>query len=58
MAAVMFLTKDDIHYWENIGYRVADDFIQCPYNKALYSRCTCRPDRNFDSNGYSCMRFY
>ncbi|CAO3657212.1 unnamed protein product [Mucor hiemalis] len=58
MGAVMFLTKDDIHFWDTIGYRVANYFTHCPSEKSLYSHCTCRPEQNFDNDGYSCLRFY
>ncbi|GAA5814972.1 hypothetical protein MFLAVUS_008476 [Mucor flavus] len=58
MGAVMFLTKQDIHFWDDIGYRVADYFTHCPSEKSLYSKCTCRPEQNFDNDGYSCLRFY
>ncbi|KAI9476446.1 MAG: nucleotide-diphospho-sugar transferase [Benjaminiella poitrasii] len=58
MAAVLFLRKDDIHFWDHIGYRVANFFTHCPYEKKLYSKCTCIPEQNFDYNGYSCLRFY
>lgn len=58
LGATLFLTKDDIHFWDNIGYRVANYFTHCPSEKSLYSRCTCRPEENFDFNGYSCLKFY
>ncbi|GAN02982.1 alpha 1,2-mannosyltransferase [Mucor ambiguus] len=58
LGATLFLTKDDIHFWDNIGYRVANYFTHCPSEAALYSRCTCRPEENFDFNGYSCLKFY
>lgn len=54
----MFLTKDDIQFWDNIGYRVANYFTHCPSDKSLYSKCSCRPEQNFDNDGYSCLRFY
>lgn len=55
LGAVMFLTKEDIHFWDSIGYRVANYFTHCP---STYSKCTCRPEQNFDNDGYSCLRFY
>ncbi|KAK4520617.1 bud site selection protein [Mucor velutinosus] len=58
LGATLFLTKDDIHFWDNVGYRVANYFTHCPSEKSLYSRCTCRPEENFDFNGYSCLKFY
>ncbi|KAL0082704.1 nucleotide-diphospho-sugar transferase [Phycomyces blakesleeanus] len=58
LAAVMFLKKEEVHFWEDVGYRVANYFTHCPADKKLYSRCSCRPDKNFDYDGYSCLRFF
>ncbi|KAG2173774.1 hypothetical protein INT43_005194 [Umbelopsis isabellina] len=58
MAAVLFLKKEDVHYWDNIGYSVANFFINCPKDKGLWSQCTCRPERNFATNDYSCYPWF
>ncbi|KAI7871498.1 nucleotide-diphospho-sugar transferase [Spinellus fusiger] len=58
LAAVLFLKKEEVHFWDDIGYRVADYFTHCPSDKEVYSRCSCRPSQNFDYDGYSCLRFF
>ena len=52
MAAVLFLEKEQVHFWDDIGYRVAGYFTHCP---ADYKQCSCRPQENFDNDGYSCL---
>ncbi|KAJ8664009.1 hypothetical protein O0I10_000286 [Lichtheimia ornata] len=52
MAAVLFLEKEQVHFWDDIGYRVAGYFTHCP---ADYKQCSCRPHENFDNDGYSCL---
>ncbi|KAI9311536.1 nucleotide-diphospho-sugar transferase [Dichotomocladium elegans] len=55
LGAVLFLEKDEVHFWDTIGYRVANHFTHCPPD---YHKCSCRPQQNFDQNDYSClMRF-
>lgn len=58
LGAVLLLEKNDVHFWDNIGYRVADYFTHCPSDKALYKKCSCRPEQNFDFDGYSCLRYF
>ncbi|KAI8393582.1 alpha-1,2 mannosyl-transferase [Radiomyces spectabilis] len=58
LAAVLFLEKEQVHFWDNIGYRVANSFTHCPTNLSLYSQCSCRPQQNFDNDGYSCLQFF
>lgn len=67
MAAALLLRKDEIHHWEDIGYRV-DSFLHCPNNKngrlgvtagdgsQGWQRCSCSPQRNFDWDSYSCLK--
>lgn len=55
MAAAVLLRKSQIHYWETIGYQVADQFVHCPVEKSLYKSGICRPIANFDHQGYSCL---
>ncbi|KAI9281971.1 nucleotide-diphospho-sugar transferase [Sporodiniella umbellata] len=55
LGATLFLSKSDIHFWDSVGYRVAEKFTHCPSN---FGQCTCRPEQNFDGDGYSCLRFY
>jgi len=66
IAAVLLLRKDEIHHWEDIGFRI-DSFIHCPNSRKGSSsipsgdgsqgwhRCSCKPQENFDWNSYSCL---
>ncbi|RCH82810.1 hypothetical protein CU098_001442, partial [Rhizopus stolonifer] len=45
LAATLFLSKFDIHFWDTVGYRVANFFTHCPTE---FKKCTCRPEQNFD----------
>ncbi|KAI8332453.1 putative mannosyltransferase [Chlamydoabsidia padenii] len=58
MAAAVFLRKSQIHYWETIGYQVADQFVHCPVEKDIYKSGICRPISNFDHQGYSCLPLF
>ncbi|KAI9314146.1 nucleotide-diphospho-sugar transferase [Dichotomocladium elegans] len=55
LGAVLFLEKKDVHFWENIGYRVANYFTHCPADRELYKKCSCRPEQNFDNDANSCL---
>jgi alpha 1,2-mannosyltransferase len=67
LAAVVLLRKDEIHHWEDIGYRI-DNFLHCPNDKngrfgvstgdgsQGWLRCSCKPHENFDWNSFSCLR--
>jgi len=58
LAMVLFLKKQDIHHWDDIGYSVANYFIHCPNDRTLWSQCTCRPEKNFAYNPYSCFAWF
>ncbi|OBZ72892.1 Glycolipid 2-alpha-mannosyltransferase 2 [Grifola frondosa] len=57
IAAALFARKDQIQFFDEIGYEHAP-FTHCP--RAGKSRkenhCSCRPWQSFDYTGYSCMR--
>ncbi|CAO3597837.1 unnamed protein product [Absidia cylindrospora] len=55
MGATVLLRKSQIHYWETIGYQVADQFTHCPLDRSIYKSGVCRPVSNFDNQGYSCL---
>lgn len=56
IAAVLFLPKNRIHFFENIGYEHSP-YTHCPKDPETWSRqrCSCDPNRNFDYDGYSCL---
>lgn len=59
MAAALFLPRDQIHYFEDMGYNHGV-YTQCPLN-AEYRwkhKCTCHPDLDFTFRGYSCGKKY
>lgn len=51
IAAALFLEKDQIHYFEDIGYR-HEPFMHCP----RFPSCACNPNDSFDEHGYSCTK--
>ncbi|GBE86019.1 Glycolipid 2-alpha-mannosyltransferase 2 [Sparassis crispa] len=57
IAASLFLRKDQIHFFDEIGYE-HHPFTHCPHGPGLHrkKRCTCRGWRSFDYQGYSCLK--
>lgn len=57
IAASLFLQKDQIHFFEEIGYEHIP-YTHCPRNEGVWKkgRCACDPGSSFDYDGYSCMR--
>ena len=55
IAAGLLLNKDEIHFFEDIGYWHVP-FTHCPTSeqKRLDLKCHCNPKDNFDWRGYSC----
>ena len=56
IAAGLLLNKDEVHFFEDIGYWHVP-FTHCPTNEKqrLDLKCSCNPSDNFDWKGYSCM---
>lgn len=59
IAASLFLSKDKIHFFQNVGYS-HNPYTMCPIDDAfrLKHRCTCNPDLDFTFRGYSCGKLY
>ncbi|KAI9136025.1 nucleotide-diphospho-sugar transferase [Paraphysoderma sedebokerense] len=59
IAAALFLSPDQIHFFENIGYK-HDPFQHCPLSieTQVASECTCGADESFDFKPHSCLRWY
>ncbi|KII84909.1 glycosyltransferase family 15 protein [Plicaturopsis crispa FD-325 SS-3] len=59
IAAALFLPRQDIHFFNEIGYE-HNPYTHCPStagdDKWTKGRCACDPNRSFDYDGYSCMR--
>jgi len=57
IAAGIFASKDQIHFFDEIGYE-HNPYIHCPQTEAKWQqgRCSCDQRRSFDYDGYSCMR--
>lgn len=60
IAAALFLSPDEIHYFDDVGYYHVP-FNNCPVSEdvRLKNRCVCNPQDNFAFEGYSCTpRYY
>ncbi|TPX14056.1 uncharacterized protein E0L32_000450 [Thyridium curvatum] len=60
IAAGLLLRKDEIHFFNDIGYYHVP-FTHCPTGEKVRTqlRCHCDPKNNFDWKGYSCTsRFF
>ncbi|KAI7898248.1 nucleotide-diphospho-sugar transferase [Cokeromyces recurvatus] len=55
IAAALFLKKEQIHFFNNIGYShsVAS---HCPYNETLLQKCSCDINSNYDFHRGSCTK--
>ncbi|PPQ91104.1 hypothetical protein CVT25_013142 [Psilocybe cyanescens] len=56
IAAALFASRDQIHFFDEIGYEHAP-YTHCPKEGDNWARgkCTCKPDNNFDFDGISCL---
>ncbi|ONH67676.1 Glycolipid 2-alpha-mannosyltransferase 1 [Cyberlindnera fabianii] len=59
IAAALFLPKDRIHYFEEIGY-YHNPYNSCPINDKvrIENNCVCDPNNDFTWNDYSCTKRY
>lgn len=59
IAAALFLPRDKIHYFEDVGYNHGV-YTQCPLNKEFRykHKCHCNPTSDFTFRGYSCGKKY
>jgi len=59
IAAALFLQKDQIHFWHDMGYK-HPPYGRCPTDEAPHDsvRCMCPFDKanSFDFDGYSCQK--
>lgn len=59
IAAALFLPRDKIHYFEDVGYNHGV-YTQCPLNNEFRykHKCHCNPTSDFTFRGYSCGKKY
>jgi alpha 1,2-mannosyltransferase len=58
IGAALFARKDQIHFFEDIGYR-HEPFQHCPQGAShARGKCWCNPKENFDREWYSCLNKY
>ncbi|KAJ7693144.1 glycosyltransferase family 15 protein [Mycena rosella] len=58
IGAALFARKDQIHFFEDIGYR-HEPFQHCPQAPAHgRGQCECDITNNFDRDGWSCLNRY
>ncbi|KAF5329373.1 hypothetical protein D9619_009451 [Psilocybe cf. subviscida] len=59
IAAALFANKDQIHFFDEIGYEHAP-YTHCPKAADHFEkgRCTCNPGNNVDWDGISCHNKY
>lgn len=60
IAAALFLPRDQVHYFEDVGYNHGV-YTQCPLNAQFRydHKCHCNPKDDFTFRGYSCgQRYY
>lgn len=55
LAAALFLDRNQVHFWEDVGYRYRYLYNHCPSERAIWERCSCRPEQSFDQDGLSCL---
>ncbi|KAF4579014.1 glycosyltransferase 15 family protein [Pleurotus pulmonarius] len=58
IGAALFAKKEEIHFFNDIGYR-HNPFQHCPQQPAhAHGKCWCDPKDNFDYEWYSCLKRY
>ncbi|KAK6200469.1 glycolipid 2-alpha-mannosyltransferase [Scheffersomyces amazonensis] len=59
IAVSLFLPKEKIHYFHDVGYNHGV-YHQCPLNTQFRydHKCLCNPDNDFTFRGYSCGKQY
>jgi len=58
IGAALFAKKEQIHFFNDIGYR-HEPFQHCPQSDAhRKGKCWCSEGENFDYEGYSCLSHY
>lgn len=58
LAAALFLNRNQVHFWEDVGYRYRFLYNHCPSDRSIWERCSCRPEQSFDKDGLSCVSLF
>ncbi|ORX57448.1 nucleotide-diphospho-sugar transferase [Hesseltinella vesiculosa] len=53
--AVSLLRKQEVHYFDNICYKIPNVITFCPDDKRIFASASCRPHESFDQNKFSCL---
>lgn len=57
IAAALFLGKDKVHFFDDIGYE-HPPFNHCPSSPSRQLDCDCSPDNSIDRTAFSCLKGY
>ncbi|KAG0754267.1 hypothetical protein G6F57_013608 [Rhizopus arrhizus] len=57
IAASLMLTKDEIHYFNDIGYRHTA-YTHCPAEPEYRDKCSCDPEKSMEKDPISCFPQY
>lgn len=58
IGASLFAKKEQLHFFEDIGYR-HNPYTHCPKGEShMKGKCSCKVDDTFDYNGYACTDKY
>jgi alpha 1,2-mannosyltransferase len=57
MAAALFASRDQIHFFKDIGYQ-HDPYTHCPRNKNQWrkGKCSCEPSQSFGKRSFFHLR--
>lgn len=51
----LFLKKDQIHIWKDIGYKFNWFYTFCPKEESIWKKGYCKPIDNFENDESSCI---
>lgn len=57
LAAALFLGKDKVHFFDDIGYE-HPPFSHCPSSPSRLLDCDCTPENSIDRSVFSCLKGY
>lgn len=57
LAAALFLGRDKVHFFDDIGYE-HPPFSHCPTSPSRLLDCDCSPENSIDRSVFSCLKGY
>lgn len=57
LAATIFLLKNKMHFFDDIGYE-NPPFQHCPKSPSRLLECNCSPEKSIDNTPFSCLKDY